>query len=91
MIYSSSAGCQSLREFSFNEDSTNSYIDTIDECSIIDSSLLMSPENETTVHHDQISHGFSELRDDRSQFYFHELQSAHVKTTSLSFVFNCSF
>jgi hypothetical protein len=70
-------GCQILREFSFNEDTTHSYIDTIDECSIVDSSLL-NVNDHIPVFNDRFSHDYSELRDDRSQFYCHELQSAHV-------------
>ncbi|CAF3605149.1 unnamed protein product, partial [Rotaria sp. Silwood2] len=42
-------GCQTLREFSFNEDSTESYIETIDECSIIDSLLMNSFDNHETL------------------------------------------
>jgi hypothetical protein len=71
-------GCQILREFSFNEDLTESYIETIDECSIIDSSLISS--NDDYGNSNEIfSNGLSELRDDPSHFYFQELPSAHVK------------
>lgn len=70
--------CQSLREFSFNEDSTHSYIDTIDECSIIDSSLLSSPNDHEMSSNEIFSHGYSELREDPASFYFQELLSAHV-------------
>ncbi len=70
-------GCQILREFSFNEDSTESYIETIDECSIIDSSL-MSIDDHQHISNEIYSNGISELRDDPSNFYFQESQSAHV-------------
>lgn len=71
--------CQTLREFTFNEDSTESYIETIDECSIIDSSLLsLNDDNEEQISNEMYSNGCSELRDDPSNFYFQELQSAHV-------------
>ena len=75
-----SVGCQTLREFSFNEESTDSYIDTIDECSMMDSSLMSSQED-PAMSNEMFSHGCSELRDDPSQFYFQELQSAHVYAT----------
>lgn len=73
-------GCQALREFSFNEDPTESYIDTIDECSIIDSSLISAEEDDEQqqMSNEMYSHTLSELRDDQSNFYFQELQSAHV-------------
>ena len=64
-------GCQSLREFSFNEDPSESYIETIDECSIGEHSLN---NNNAQI----FDYTCSELRDDRSNFYFQELQSAHV-------------
>ncbi len=72
-------GCQTLREFSFNEDSTESYIETIDECSILDSSLMsLDNNNDQQMSNEIFSNGLSELRDDISNFYFQELQSAHV-------------
>jgi len=72
-------GCQTLREFSFNEDSTESYIETIDECSILDSSLMsLDNNNDQQISNEIFSNGLSELRDDISNFYFQELQSAHV-------------
>ncbi len=70
-------GCQTLREFSFNENSTESYIETIDECSIIDSSLM------DDQHISNSNNGLSEFRDDPSNYYFQELQSAHVKLIEL--------
>ena len=71
-------GCQPLRQFSFNEDTTESYIETIDECSILDRSLTSAADDIEENAHDLFSNGLSELRDDPSQFYFDELQSAHV-------------
>jgi hypothetical protein len=63
-----------LREFSFNEDFTESYVETIDECSIMDSS-----NDDQYISNEIINSALSELRDDPSNFYFQELQSAHVK------------
>lgn len=72
-------GCQILREFSFNEESTESYIETIDECSVIDSSLLsLDDDQQQQIPNELFSNICSELRDDQSHFYFQELQSAHV-------------
>jgi len=73
-------GCQSLREFSFNEDSTESYIETIDECSIIDHSMMSvdDDDDDQQMSNEMYSNGLSELRDDPTNFYFQELQSAHV-------------
>lgn len=63
-------GCQELRNFSFNEDPTVSYIETIDECSLVDNSL-----DNQEMYIDELS----ELRNDPSTFCFQELQSAHVR------------
>lgn len=64
-------GCQTLREFTFNEDPTESYVETIDECSIMDEDIEMFDQT------------CEELRDDQSNFYFQELQSAHVNQSYL--------
>ncbi|CAF0780062.1 unnamed protein product [Rotaria sordida] len=75
-------GCQTLREFSFNEDPTESYIETIDECSIIDSVLMNSLDNHEIL--DEIcGNDLSEVRDDPSTFYFQEFQSAHTFPTTM--------
>ncbi|CAF1454477.1 unnamed protein product [Rotaria sordida] len=75
-------GCQALREFSFNEDPTESYIETIDECSIIDSVLMNSLDNNEIL--DEIcSNDLSEVRNDPSTFYFQELQSALTFPTTM--------
>jgi len=71
-------GCQTLREFSFNEDLTDSFIETIDECSIMD----ISNDNDQQISNEIFSNGLSELRDDPSNFYFQELQSAHVNSSN---------
>ncbi|CAF4276045.1 unnamed protein product [Rotaria sp. Silwood2] len=75
-------GCQTLREFSFNEDSTESYIETIDECSIIDSLLMNSFDNHETLD-EACNNDLSEVRDDPSTFCFQELQSAHTFPTTM--------
>ncbi|CAF3392312.1 unnamed protein product [Rotaria sp. Silwood1] len=75
-------GCQVLREFSFNEDSTQSYIETIDECSIMDSVLMNSLDNHEILDEVRVN-DLSEIRDDPSTFYFQELQSAHTFPTTM--------
>jgi len=69
-------GCQMLREFSFNEDSTESYIETINECSIMDSS-----------NNEDDQHILSDLRDEPTSFYCQELQSTYVNKNFRIFIF----
>ncbi|CAF3579999.1 unnamed protein product [Adineta steineri] len=75
-------GCQTLREFSFNEDSTESYIETINECSVIDSSLI-SLNDGHDIPNEIFNNDFSEVRDDISNYYFQELRSAHTFPTTM--------
>ncbi|UJR36803.1 hypothetical protein I4U23_029517 [Adineta vaga] len=75
-------GCQTLREFSFNEDITESYVETIDECSVLDSSL-MDFDNVQETMNEICNNDLSEIRDDPSQFYFQELQSAYTFPTTM--------
>ncbi|CAF0991705.1 unnamed protein product [Adineta steineri] len=75
-------GCQTLREFSFNEDSTESYIETINECSVIDSSLISLNDGQD-IPNEIFSNDFSEVRDDISNYYFQELRSAHTFPTTM--------
>ncbi|CAF0921323.1 unnamed protein product [Adineta ricciae] len=76
-------GCQILREFSFNENCTASYIETIDECSVLDRSL-MDVSDDYDAENEVFSNGLSELRDDPFQFCFQELQSAHTCPTTMA-------
>ena len=70
-----------MREFTFNEESTESYIETIDECSMMES---FDQEDE--------QHLLSDLRDEPTSFYFQELQSTYVSpmqrsSSAFAFVF----
>jgi hypothetical protein len=67
MLFIVSIGCQILREFTFNEESTESYIETIDECSIIDS---LNNEDDQNI--------LSDLRDEPTSFDFQQSQSTYV-------------
>ncbi len=67
MLFIFSIGCQILREFTFNEESTESYIETIDECSIIDS---LNNEDDQNI--------LSDLRDEPTSFDFQQSQSTYV-------------
>ncbi|CAF1351024.1 unnamed protein product [Adineta steineri] len=60
-------GCQILREFTFNEESTESYIETIDECSMFDN---LSNEDDQNI--------LSDLRDEGASFHYQDLQSTYV-------------
>ncbi|CAF1390088.1 unnamed protein product [Adineta ricciae] len=60
-------GSQTLREFTFNEEPTVSYIETIDECSIVDSLNIEDDHNLV-----------SDLRDEPTSFYCQELQSTYT-------------
>lgn len=64
------AGGRALREFTFNEEPTVSYIETIDECSIVDDSVDDNDDDPNIL---------SDLRDEPTSFHFHELQSTYVK------------
>lgn len=62
-----------LREFTFNEESTESYIETIDECSM----MIMESFNQEDEQHLLLS----DLRDEPTSFYVQELQSTYVSPT----------
>jgi hypothetical protein len=68
-------GCPILREFTFNEEPTESYIETIDECSMMDS---LNNEDDQNI--------LSDLRDEPTSFYFQELQSTYVRKKFLLFL-----
>ncbi|UJR09344.1 hypothetical protein I4U23_013587 [Adineta vaga] len=61
-------GSQILRDFTFNEEPTVSYIETIDECSIVDS-INMEDDHNLLL---------SDLRDEPTSFYGQELQSTYT-------------
>ncbi|CAF3721693.1 unnamed protein product [Rotaria socialis] len=76
-------GSQELRRFSFNEDVTESYIETVDECSIMNSSFMNTIDNAEIINDDIYFDELSEPRDDPLTFHFQELQSTHTAPTTM--------
>ncbi|CAF1681472.1 unnamed protein product [Rotaria magnacalcarata] len=76
-------GSQELRRFAFNEDATESYIETVDECSIMNSSFMNTIDNAEIINDGLYFDELSEPRDDPLTFHFQELQSTHTAPTTM--------